>query len=45
MRSSFTRVSHTHLDHAVDRLYSKAPFTSDTERVALLFEKYQEVAE
>ena len=34
--------AHTTLDHAVDKLYSKTPFTSDTERVALLFEKYQE---
>lgn len=35
--------AHTALDRAVDRLYSKTPFTSDAERVALLFEKYQEV--
>lgn len=37
--------AHAHLDRAIDRLYSKTPFTLDTERVALLFEKYQEVAE
>ena len=37
--------AHTKLDRAIDRLYSKTPFTSDTERVALLFEKYQEVVE
>lgn len=34
--------AHTTLDRAVDKLYSKTPFISDTERVALLFEKYQE---
>lgn len=34
--------AHSHLDRAIDKLYSKTPFTSDTERVALLFEKYQE---
>lgn len=33
--------AHTALDRAVDKLYS-TPFTSDIDRVALLFEKYQE---
>lgn len=28
------------LDRAVDRLYRKSPFTTDAERVALLFDKY-----
>ena len=35
--------AHTALDRAVDKLYSSKPFTSDPERVTLLFEKYQEV--
>lgn len=35
--------AHAALDRAIDHLYSKTPFTSDAERVALLFEKYQEV--
>ncbi len=34
--------AHSRLDRAVDKLYSKTPFASDTDRVALLFEKYQE---
>ena len=37
--------AHSKLDRAIDKLYSKTPFTSDAERVALLFEKYQEFAE
>ncbi len=36
--------AHTTLDRAVDKLYSKTPFTSDAERVALLFEKYQKTS-
>ncbi len=34
--------AHTTLDRAIDRLYQKEPFESDTARVALLFQKYQE---
>lgn len=30
--------AHSKLDRAIDLLYSKTPFTSDAERVALLFE-------
>lgn len=37
--------AHSKLDRAIDKLYSKTPFTSDAERVALLFEKYQELNE
>ncbi len=33
--------AHTTLDRAIDHLYSPKPFTSDSERVALLFEKYR----
>lgn len=33
--------AHKALDNAVDRLYSGKPFSSDTERVALLFELYK----
>jgi hypothetical protein len=33
--------AHATLDRAVDRLYRKAAFESDAERVALLFERYQ----
>ena len=35
--------AHAKLDRAIDKLYSPKTFTSDTERVTLLFEKYQEV--
>jgi hypothetical protein len=36
-------LAHAHhaLDRAVDRLYRKAPFPADSDRVALLFERYQ----
>ncbi|MGE5298827.1 MAG: class I SAM-dependent DNA methyltransferase [Acidobacteriota bacterium] len=34
--------AHIALDRAIDKLYSKTPFISDTERGALLFEKYQQ---
>jgi hypothetical protein len=34
--------AHKALDKAVDRLYQKQPFASDADRVAMLFEKYQE---
>ena len=33
--------AHKALDRAVDRLYRKEPFSSDAERVAMLFERYQ----
>lgn len=33
--------AHHTLDRAVDKLYSKKPFASDAERVAMLFELYQ----
>lgn len=33
--------AHKTLDRAVDKIYATKPFASDTERVALLFEKYQ----
>lgn len=36
--------AHKALDRAVDKLYQKQPFATDAERVALLFEKYQEIA-
>lgn len=36
--------AHNALDKAVDRLYSKSTFTSDAERVAMLFEKYQSLS-
>lgn len=36
--------AHATLDKAVDRLYSPKPFATDTDRVVLLFEKYQERA-
>jgi len=29
------------LDKAVDKLYQKAPFKDDSERVALLFSRYE----
>ena len=34
--------AHKTLDRAVDRLYRKEPFPTDTERVALLFDLYQQ---
>lgn len=34
--------AHKALDRAVDKLYSSKPFPSDADRVAMLFEKYQE---
>jgi hypothetical protein len=33
--------AHEAVDRAVDRLYRKAPFSSDAERIAMLFERYQ----
>lgn len=33
--------AHAALDRAVDRLYRAKAFDSDSERVALLFERYQ----
>jgi len=33
--------AHNTLDRAVDKLYRQEPFATDTERVAMLFEKYQ----
>ena len=44
MPPSLTK-AHTALDKAVDKLYSKSGFTTDADRVALLFEKYQEIQE
>lgn len=35
--------AHKQLDRAVDRLYRKEPFATDADRVAMLFEKYQQV--
>ena len=35
--------AHKELDLAVDRLYRKAPFKDDAERVAFLFEMYKEI--
>ena len=35
--------AHKALDKAVDKLYVAKPFTTDTERVAMLFEKYQSI--
>lgn len=40
MPPALSKAHHT-LDRAVDKLYSKKPFTSDAERVALLFERYR----
>jgi len=34
--------AHATLDHTVDKLYQKEPFTTDTDRVALLFKLYEE---
>lgn len=36
--------AHKALDRAVDGLYRKEPFATDADRVAMLFEKYQQVA-
>ena len=36
-------LAHKALDVAVDRLYRKAPFKDDAERVAFLFEMYKEI--
>ena len=33
--------AHAALDRAVDRLYRKEAFDSDSDRVAMLFERYQ----
>jgi len=33
--------AHQALDHAVDRLYRNEPFATDSDRIALLFERYQ----
>lgn len=41
MPPSLTK-AHKTLDRAVDRLYRKNPFTTDAERVAMLFELYSE---
>ena len=35
--------SHQKLDAAVDAAYSKKKFTGDTDRVAFLFERYQQL--
>ena len=35
--------AHKELDVAVDKLYRKAPFKDDTERIAFLFEMYKEI--
>jgi type I restriction-modification system DNA methylase subunit len=35
------RKAHTALDVAVEKVYRKTPFTSDAERVAFLFERYE----
>ena len=37
------REAHEKIDEAVDRLYRNKPFTSDEERLAVLFEKYQQL--
>jgi len=37
--------AHHKLDRAVDRLYQRAPFATDTDRVALLFTRYQALTE
>jgi hypothetical protein len=37
------RKAHTTLDVAVEKVYRKTPFTSDAERVAFLFERYEEL--
>ncbi|MGP1440161.1 MAG: type IIL restriction-modification enzyme MmeI, partial [Treponema sp.] len=36
-------LAHKTLDAAVDRLYRKAPFKDDAERVSFLFEMYKEI--
>ncbi len=33
------------LDRAVDRLYRRKPFASDNDRLELLFERYQKLAD
>ena len=43
MPSDLTR-AHKTLDKAVDKLYQKEPFTSDSDRVARLFELYRKNA-
>lgn len=35
--------AHKALDRAVDKLYQKTPFATDADRVALLFQKYQDL--
>ncbi len=37
------RKAHDAVDRFVDRLYRKAPFATDADRVALLFKRYQEL--
>lgn len=37
--------AHSNLDKAVDKLYCKEFFATDADRIALLFEKYQETQE
>ncbi|MGJ9436261.1 DNA methyltransferase [Actinotignum sp. GS-2025b] len=37
------REAHEKIDEAVDRLYRNKPFASDEERLAVLFEKYQQL--
>lgn len=37
--------AHKALDRAVDKLYAKTPFTTDAERVAMLFELYQKATQ
>lgn len=39
------REAHARLDDAVDQLYQTRPFTSDEERLAALFTKYEELLE
>lgn len=36
--------AHRRLDAAVDAVYSKRKFSGDTDRVAFLFELYQQIA-
>ncbi len=37
--------AHHKLDRAADRLFQRKPFDSDVDRVALLFKRYQKLAE
>lgn len=37
--------AHKTLDKAVDKLYQNQPFTFDTARVSLLFEKYKNASQ